>query len=156
LPLEQIPDNITKQLTGSEDGLAALWNFADAAQPGRDATPNGFHGKLISAEKVVAATVGAAGDDRVLTLAGNGDYLELPSQLFRGLNEATFECWVKWKSFKTNEHVFEFDAAKRVKVGNKTGTADLELIAAVPDSAAPAAAPSPRERPDATPTSIPS
>jgi hypothetical protein len=157
---EQIRDNIANPLTGNEEGLAALWNFADPAQPGRDATPNGIHGKLIGQAKAVAvsdaSSVVADVEERVLRLSGNGNYLELPSKPFQNLNEATFECWVKWQSFKTNEHVFEFDAAKRVKVGNKAGTADLEFTAAVPDSAAPAAAQSPRERPDASPTSIPS
>src|SRR5437016_7652976 len=40
----------------------------------------------------------------VLTLSGKGNYLELPAELFIGLNEATLECWVKWHSFTANEH----------------------------------------------------
>ena len=44
--LEQIRDNLLKPLTGNEEGLAALWNFADPANPGRDASPNGHHGQL--------------------------------------------------------------------------------------------------------------
>src|SRR5262249_49603691 len=65
---------------------------------------------------------------------GNGNYLELPPSLFTGLNEATLECRVKWHTFDGNQHVFEFDAAKRVKVGNLAGTADLSFQAAVPES----------------------
>src|ERR1041384_2139882 len=62
--------------------------------------------------------LGAGG---VLTLTGNDNYLELPAAVFRGLNVATLECWVKWHTFTGNQHVFEFDAAKRVKVGNAAG-----------------------------------
>src|SRR4030095_6924698 len=131
--VEQIRDNMAKPLSGKEEGLAALWNFADRAQPGRDASPNGYHGQWKSSA-VPAPEV------RLLTLSGNGDYLELPSEIFQGLSAATFECWVKWRTFKGNEHVFEFDAAKRVKVGNKVGTADLELQAAsLASSASPGA-----------------
>jgi hypothetical protein len=40
---QQIRENLTKQLTGRESGLVGLWNFADAANPGRDASQNGNH-----------------------------------------------------------------------------------------------------------------
>ena len=52
--------------------------------------------------------------NRVLELGGNGNYLELPAELFQDLAEATLECRVKWHSFTGNQHVFEFDAEKRV------------------------------------------
>src|SRR6185436_13647302 len=44
---EQIRENLSKPLTGREPGLVGLWNFDDPANPGRDASPNGLHGKLI-------------------------------------------------------------------------------------------------------------
>jgi signal transduction histidine kinase/CheY-like chemotaxis protein/ligand-binding sensor domain-containing protein/protocatechuate 3,4-dioxygenase beta subunit len=43
---EQIRENMFRRLTGNEDGLAALWNFDDPAQPGSDASPHGFNGVL--------------------------------------------------------------------------------------------------------------
>jgi len=43
---EEIRDNMFRQLTGNEEGLVALWNFDDPGQPGRDATPHGFDGRL--------------------------------------------------------------------------------------------------------------
>src|SRR6266550_3338072 len=79
----------------------------------------------------------AQSSERVLTLGGNGNYLELPAELFQGLNVATLECRVKWHSFAGNEHVFEFDAAKRVKVGNQVGQPDLEFVAAAPPATTP-------------------
>lgn len=66
----------------------------------------------------------------VLKLSGSGNYLELPAALFEGLNTATLECRVKWHTFEGNQHVFEFDAAKRVKVGNPSGQPNLEFFAA--------------------------
>ena len=43
---EEIRANLATRLTGREPGLAGLWNFDDPAQPGRDASANGFHGEL--------------------------------------------------------------------------------------------------------------
>ena len=43
---EQIRENMFRRLTGAEEGLAGLWNFDDPEQPGRDASPHGFHGTL--------------------------------------------------------------------------------------------------------------
>ena len=148
---EQIRDTMAKALTGKEEWLAALWNFADPTQPARDASPNGYHGQLKSSAGVAAPT---APDVRVLTLGGNGNYLELPSEMFQRLNAATFECRVRWESFAGNEHVFEFDAAKRVKVGNRAGSADLELLAAPLAPSAPAVAQPPGDAPRKSPLPV--
>src|SRR5215831_5222393 len=50
--------------------------------------------------------LGAGG---ALALTGNSNYLQLPAELFQGLNVATLECRVKWHTFTGNQHVFEFD-----------------------------------------------
>jgi hypothetical protein len=100
--------------------------------------------------QVIAAAdeaLAAAPTSRVLTLSGNGNYLELPLEPFKGLKAATLECWVQWHSFAGNEHVFEFDATKRVKVGNKGGTADLEFLAANLVPGAPAIPRIPKSQP---------
>src|SRR5882724_2489054 len=132
---QEIQGAMSKKLSGQEPGLAGLWNFDDPANPGRDASPGAHHGRLAGQGQTVASSRAVmasppAGFENALTLTGNGNYLELPEEVFQGLKEATLECWVKWRTFKGNEHVFEFDAAKRVKVGNKTGTPDLESQAA--------------------------
>jgi len=43
---EQIRDNMFKRLPGNKPGLFGLWNFDDPAQPGRDSSPGGHHGRL--------------------------------------------------------------------------------------------------------------
>ena len=40
----QIRESMSLKLSGSETGLAGLWNFDDPANPGRDASPTGHHG----------------------------------------------------------------------------------------------------------------
>ncbi len=140
---EEIRQGMSRMLTGGEPGLAGLWNFDDPANPGRDASPAGHHGKLMGKARLLPASypgpvgIPSAEPEKVLTLAGNGNYLELPAELFQGLNVATLECRVKWHSFAGNEHVFEFDAAKRVKVGNRLGQSDLEFVAAAPPATTP-------------------
>ena len=46
--------------------------------------------------------------NRVLELDGKGSYVELPSNIFTNLDEATIEGWVKWESFGGVERFFEF------------------------------------------------
>jgi hypothetical protein len=49
----QIRESISKQLTGREKGLVALWNFEDGTA--NDSSVNGYHGKLIGNAKVLPA-----------------------------------------------------------------------------------------------------
>jgi hypothetical protein len=136
----EIREGMFKKLTGKEPGLIALWNFDDPTQPGKDSSTNGFHGTFAGNAKTGAEelpkqvqpakpepSVSPLGLGNVLTLDGGGNYLDLPAAPFENLSEATLECWVKWHTFDRNEHVFEFDAAKRVKIGNDSGKPDLEF-----------------------------
>src|SRR5437867_5245439 len=36
--------------------------------------------------------------NQVLELDGNGGYVELPPNIFKDLEEATIECWLRWES----------------------------------------------------------
>ncbi len=111
---EQIRDNITKQLTGSEPGLVGLWNFDDPANPGRDASPNHHDGKLMGNARVIkalanAAQPGAQGvENRVLTLDGNESFVRLPDGIFNSIEHGTIEARVKWKRFNHQSRVFDF------------------------------------------------
>ena len=99
---EQIRAGMTAQLTGAEEGLAALWNFADPANPGRDASPNGIHGRLVTAADAVVAAPAASGftppgeNNRVLELDGTDDWVDLPPDLLKGRDEVTIESWVRF------------------------------------------------------------
>lgn len=49
---------------------------------------------------LIGLTVGTGhAQNRVLQLDGEGDYVQLPSDIFSGLNEATVEAWIKWDAF---------------------------------------------------------
>ena len=48
---------------------------------------------------VALAARPACAENRVLQLDGEGDYVQLPSDAFRHLAEATVESWVKWEVF---------------------------------------------------------
>jgi hypothetical protein len=50
---EKIRSSMGLRLTGNEPGLAALWNFDDASQPGRDASPHHIDGQLVGEVKTV-------------------------------------------------------------------------------------------------------
>ena len=133
--LEQIRDNITKRLTGNEEGLAALWNFDDPAQPGRDATPNRHHGQIKGGAVVAAAEASplaamaspfASPNNRVLELDGKESYVELPPDILRGLEEATVESWVRCDEFLAWSRFFTFgEGENRLAVVNSEIGGDL-------------------------------
>ena len=50
---EEIRTNVFRRLSGREPGLAGLWNFDDPEQPGRDASTNGYHGRLVGGARSV-------------------------------------------------------------------------------------------------------
>ena len=50
---DQIRENMFRRLKGDEEGLAALWNFDDPNELGRDASPHGFNGRAIGATNIV-------------------------------------------------------------------------------------------------------
>ena len=54
----QVRENLFKNLTGKEEGLAGLWNFADGTA--NDSSPGAHHGKLMGQARVVEATLPSA------------------------------------------------------------------------------------------------
>ena len=94
---EQIRENLSKQLTGSEPGLAALWNFEDGTA--RDVTPNGHDGVLAGPAQIVEADRPAPdsaslGKETVLQLDGATGYAEMPALALNG-NTLTVTAWVR-------------------------------------------------------------
>src|SRR6185369_13497556 len=112
---EQIRENIFKELTGKEPGLVACWNFDDPANPGRDLSPGGHHGKLIgNAKALPASRTGAATATQftlVLDLDGKDSCVELPPNFINELTEATVEGWIKWRRFGGDSRLFDFGKA---------------------------------------------
>ena len=51
----EIRESMFRALTGSEPGLAGLWNFDDPVLPGRDGTTNGYHAQLLGRARTVEA-----------------------------------------------------------------------------------------------------
>ena len=92
----QIMTNLFSQLTGTEPGLVALYNFAEANAPGRDATGKGHDGKLMGDAKVVTAWLPVAASravsERVLELDGESN-LETGLAIVHTSEDYTVECW---------------------------------------------------------------
>lgn len=61
--------------------------------------------------KTAGETAGIA--NHVLLLPGNGGFAELPVEPFRGLTNATVECWVRWDELAGERRAFNFGDALR-------------------------------------------
>ena len=55
----------------------------------------------------------SAAANQVLFLDGKGSYAELPVEPFRGLTNATIECWVRWDHFSGTRRVFNYGRARQ-------------------------------------------
>ncbi len=82
---EDIRENMFRRLTGNEDGLAALWNFDDPAQPGRDASPNGFHGRLVNEADPLVASLPTA-EELVIPASLRGNMTDADGRALAGLD----------------------------------------------------------------------
>ena len=99
----------------------------------KDLTPGGRHGALAGAARRVGIWRSAAflksqpmTAEKVLQLDGNDSYVELPSNIFNDLTEATVEGWVKWKSHRKYSRFFDFgNTWKSMVVSNQAGTDTL-------------------------------
>jgi len=61
-------------------------------------------------------TITATAQNRVLQLDGQGDYVQLPDNIFNDLDEATIECWVKWGEFGYFSQPFGFGSGEKWSV----------------------------------------
>jgi hypothetical protein len=139
---DQIRDDMLKQLKGNEEGLVSLWNFETVTNGAvKDAGPGGFDGTLAGQASIVegrlpvtAVTVAGARapqltrTNMVLSLDGEGSYVELPAGSFTNLTEATVEGWVKWQGLRRWSRFFDFgDTWHAVFVANQESTTTLNF-----------------------------
>ncbi len=69
--------------------------------------------------------------NRVLELDGNQSYVELPGSAFTNLDEATVECWVKFRRFYDSGRVFDFGGTRHeMYVGQANDMPDLKFLIA--------------------------
>ncbi|HEX5222447.1 MAG TPA: LamG-like jellyroll fold domain-containing protein [Verrucomicrobiae bacterium] len=74
------------------------------------------------------AVVSSPAQNRVLELDGDGSYVELPTNIFQNLTEATVEAWAKWDRFNAYSRVFEFGASfQSMSVFNHANSGDLRF-----------------------------
>lgn len=69
--------------------------------------------------------------NRVLQLDGQGDYVQLPSNIFNNLDEATIEGWVKWEQFRYFSQPFGFGNGEKwrvMAVNNRSYLSDLQYF----------------------------
>jgi len=62
--------------------------------------------RLMPAQRPTGDTQQPMKVENVLQLDGNGSYVELPPNIFDGLEEATVEGWVKWETFGPADSMF--------------------------------------------------
>jgi signal transduction histidine kinase/CheY-like chemotaxis protein/ligand-binding sensor domain-containing protein len=136
---EEIRTNLSRRLTGLEPGLAGLWNFDDAAQPGRDVSSNGFHGQLFGDAHSVPADLPPPGtivqpslvEGHVTDVDGNpvaaAQVALGPSEFFHDrVNTAP----PRWASFGTTDResryrLAVFSPTDSVALGGFTSAGDL-------------------------------
>jgi len=73
----------------------------------------------------------ANSQNRVLQLDGDGDYVQLPSDIFNDLDKATVEAWVKWEKFGYFSQPFGFgsiDTWDVMVVNNELYTSNLQFF----------------------------
>jgi signal transduction histidine kinase/CheY-like chemotaxis protein/ligand-binding sensor domain-containing protein len=115
----EVRERMFARLTGGEPGLVGLWNF-DEVEEGmvKDATPARRDGRLMGDARIISAELPtppsavAASTRRVLELDGTGGYVELPPNIFNGLEDATVEAWVRWDNLSGQfKRVFNYGSA---------------------------------------------
>ncbi len=95
---DEIRESMFRPLTGQEPGLVGLWNFDDPANPGRDASSSGYHGKLVGNARVVEGAKPvrtSANLANVLEMDGQTGTLELSERFANISDNFTIELWAR-------------------------------------------------------------
>lgn len=91
----QIQEACTKQLSGTESGLAACWPFRRGFGSAAEDIAGSHHGRLRAATWQVPAQAGNAAEISGLTFDGAGTCIEVPDNAALRLARYTVECWIK-------------------------------------------------------------
>src|SRR5262249_6102903 len=69
------------------------------------------------------------GSEPVLSIDGNGSWVELPPNLLSGQEEVTIEAWAKWNQFRPWSAIFSFGAGENfLKVYNNDSSRKLGAV----------------------------
>lgn len=60
--------------------------------------------------------------NRVLSLGGDGDYVQLPSDIFNELDSATVAGWVRWEKFGYDSRFFDFGNERQMMLVSNVGS----------------------------------
>ena len=127
-------DEESRGLPSSLRDDSSFWQFSNSMQRPRVTSRLGKG--LCRSEAVFCAfgflwtgSVEGRAQNRVLELDGQGSYVELPSNIFNDLDEATVEGWVKFQEFRTESRFFDFGTrGPGMYVTEDGATADLRFV----------------------------
>ncbi len=66
---------------------------------------------VIASFMFIFFAITASAQNRVLQLDGDGDYIQIPSNIFNDLDEATIEAWAKWERLGMWSQPFGFGSS---------------------------------------------
>ena len=86
---------------------------------------------VIASFMFIFFAITASAQNRVLQLDGDGDYIQIPSNIFNDLDEATIEAWAKWERLGMWSQPFGFGSSDEwqiMVVNNCEGSPDLQFF----------------------------
>ena len=86
---------------------------------------------VIASFILIFFTITAIAQNHVLKLDGDGDYVQLPSNIFNDLDESTIEAWVKWEWFGYFSQPFGFGSGEKwsmMAVNNAENSSELRFF----------------------------
>ena len=120
---EQIMDNLFTPLTGWEDGLLALWNFADGTA--NDSSTNAHHGTFNGGARVVPAPRPTASQLKLPAIVSG----KVADRLGNPLANATVRLWRGEQEFATTLSRSDGTFSRALRSGQAEGEFDIQVTA---------------------------